>query len=383
MYWGLQYQYHDLRVQRRPRFAMVKEEVHQSPYFQPTKQRRVECSPYSESSYFRRAPSSAFGAAQSLGPLLLCMSGANEDCFTTYKEGCAACVKSSLQHFACCSVFNKEWESYDGEPSEATCDAVPPPCCWRQANRRLQYSVRHLCQHRCFMRAYAPYRAWWSLRKALIREQTDGSVDKMLAGWRCILLPLSRNHNLAELVLPRIAFLKDGEAFFTEREVLKHLREQGLLRSPDEFTTSNPLRQSICRKQLRPKAINFDFPEKVGQASRSPVEVSVVQVACSKSKSDMVSSPYGLLEELFADDPWRLLLSTIFLNRTSRVQVDSILYAFLKEWPSASAVVQADVERMSSLIQPMGMRHRRSCWDYSFFQRLLEFTFFWKDSEEQ
>lgn len=73
-----------------------------------------------------------------------------------------------------------------------------------------------------------------------------------------------------------------------------------------------------------------------------------------------VNTPMGLLEELFSDDPWRLLISTIFLNRTSRVQVDVILFHFLQEWPSAAAAVKADPEVMAELIQPLGMKNRRA-----------------------
>ena len=51
-------------------------------------------------------------------------------------------------------------------------------------------------------------------------------------------------------------------------------------------------------------------------------------------------SPLGLLEELYCDDdPWQLLIATIFLNRTRRIQVDRVLYEFFTRWPSARSIV--------------------------------------------
>lgn len=73
-----------------------------------------------------------------------------------------------------------------------------------------------------------------------------------------------------------------------------------------------------------------------------------------------VTSPFGLLEELFHDDPWRLLISTIFLNRTSRVQVDMVLHAFFARWPSPESVVDAQWDDISKIIAPLGIRHRRA-----------------------
>ena len=44
-------------------------------------------------------------------------------------------------------------------------------------------------------------------------------------------------------------------------------------------------------------------------------------------------SPFGLLEELFLDDPWKLLVSTICLNVTTRQQVDKVIHIYLQRWP--------------------------------------------------
>lgn len=112
-------------------------------------------------------------------------------------------------------------------------------------------------------------------------------------------------------------------------------------------------------------------------------------------RSANVASPLGLLEELFTDDPWRLLLSTIFLNRTQRKQVDAILYDFLQLWPTPESLIfesnghivgctdhsisantnsknneQKLESSIANLVSPMGMTNRRArgilqfCRDY-------------------
>jgi hypothetical protein len=80
----------------------------------------------------------------------------------------------------------------------------------------------------------------------------------------------------------------------------------------------------------------------------------------SISGNGNVSSPFGLLEELFGNDPWRLFLSAILLNRTSRVQVDTIMLDFLAEWPSADAAAGADAARMCVVVRALGIRYRRA-----------------------
>lgn len=104
------------------------------------------------------------------------------------------------------------------------------------------------------------------------------------------------------------------------------------------------------------------------------------QTTLSSQKSDVVemdtskrflASPLGLLEELFGDDPWRLLLSTILLNRTRRNQVDGVLSQLLDRWPTPHALIEmargqekdADdmmLDELINLIAPLGIKNRRA-----------------------
>jgi hypothetical protein len=80
----------------------------------------------------------------------------------------------------------------------------------------------------------------------------------------------------------------------------------------------------------------------------------------------------GMLEELFSDHPWKLLLSTILLNRTRRIQVDLCMHLFLERWPTAEAVTVADIEEISTVIAPLGIRYRRARGLVRFCQEYLK-----------
>jgi len=111
----------------------------------------------------------------------------------------------------------------------------------------------------------------------------------------------------------------------------------------------------LLRENQSPKVVGRSCPSK----RRLFVEEDSPEshwLMCSK---ESVDSPLGLLEELFSD-PWRLLISTIFLNRTSRVQVDAVLYQFLIKWPTPAAAADAIVEEMALVIKPLGLRNRRA-----------------------
>jgi hypothetical protein len=71
-------------------------------------------------------------------------------------------------------------------------------------------------------------------------------------------------------------------------------------------------------------------------------------------------SPFGFLEELFVENPFQLLLSTILLNRTTRIQVDPVLYEFLQHWPTPESLFQAELDSLIQVVRPLGMGYRRA-----------------------
>ena len=204
---------------------------------------------------------------------------------------------------------------------------------------RIISSVRHLCPHACYLRAFAPVREWHYLRKAIL-EYSNDSPELFLKGWQCRLMPKT---SIGPSV--KVCFCSpDGGVHTSKVTVLRKLGiiDKGVVfrnRVGDDLVTSRQPR----KRKAPSENINYVRPEK-----RNFELIAIVD------------SPFGLLEELFHDNPWRLLLSTILLNRTTRVQVDVVLFEFLTKWPKPESVVDAKWEDISSVIRPLGIRHRRA-----------------------
>jgi hypothetical protein len=60
------------------------------------------------------------------------------------------------------------------------------------------------------------------------------------------------------------------------------------------------------------------------------------------------------------------------LNRTTRLQVDVVLYEFLQKWPDATTASNATETDIATVIRPMGMRHRRARGIIRFSKEWLE-----------
>jgi methyl-CpG-binding domain protein 4 len=71
-------------------------------------------------------------------------------------------------------------------------------------------------------------------------------------------------------------------------------------------------------------------------------------------------SPYNLLQEIYHPDEWKILVCCMFLNQTTRLQVDRIRDEFFNRWPNARAASQADPIEMSHVIKPLGLYNKRS-----------------------
>lgn len=97
-------------------------------------------------------------------------------------------------------------------------------------------------------------------------------------------------------------------------------------------------------------------------------------------------SPFNLVQETLFHDPWKLLVATVFLNKTSgRIQHTHIiiqdvalnfaeawhlfntgkmaipvLWQFFERYPSAEVTRQADWKPMSELMKPLGLYELRA-----------------------
>ncbi|KAK8743220.1 hypothetical protein OTU49_001314 [Cherax quadricarinatus] len=73
-------------------------------------------------------------------------------------------------------------------------------------------------------------------------------------------------------------------------------------------------------------------------------------------------SPFNLFQESLYHDPWKLLIGTIFLNRTTGEEAlgKNILWQFLERWPTPNDTVMASWEEIANLIQPLGLHEKRA-----------------------
>ncbi|GFS02244.1 methyl-CpG-binding domain protein 4 [Elysia marginata] len=72
-------------------------------------------------------------------------------------------------------------------------------------------------------------------------------------------------------------------------------------------------------------------------------------------------SPFFLVQESLFHDPWKLLVATIFLNKTSAGrQAIPTLWKFLNHWPTPEHASQGDEEEMAEVLFPIGLNYTRA-----------------------
>lgn len=71
-------------------------------------------------------------------------------------------------------------------------------------------------------------------------------------------------------------------------------------------------------------------------------------------------SPYNLIQETLFHDPWKLLLGTIFLNKTCAKLAIPVMWKFLELYPSPQAVCNSKVHDISNLLRPLGLHCLRA-----------------------
>lgn len=79
-----------------------------------------------------------------------------------------------------------------------------------------------------------------------------------------------------------------------------------------------------------------------------------------------------MLQEVYADDPWRLIVSCILLNQTTRRQVDRVRGILFAMWPTPEAMTKADLEQLATVLHPLGFQNRRAEKLKALSQRWIE-----------
>lgn len=69
---------------------------------------------------------------------------------------------------------------------------------------------------------------------------------------------------------------------------------------------------------------------------------------------------FGLIQERLADDPFRLLIATVFLNRTRGGVAIPVLYRVFERYPTVDALAAADFDELVAMIRCLGFQRSRA-----------------------
>ncbi|CAM9459280.1 unnamed protein product, partial [Hapterophycus canaliculatus] len=227
------------------------------------------------------------------------------------------------------------------------------------------FGVRHICTELCYLRAYEPARKWHALRIAVARA---GASTKVLSGWSV------RMDGGAEAGHSwRIDYVSpDGSVFPSAKPVLVAL---GLTQSGVADRSTSP--SSVRRKRRTSTALPQTVV--VSEIPNCSPDGPAYLMKNPRART-FPPSPFGLIEELLTDDPWKLLIGCIMLNQTTRSQMDPVLVRFLEKFPSAEVAAAATIEEMTHVVAPLGLQERRPIAIIRFSQEYLSKS--WKKPEE-
>ncbi|XP_029390932.1 methyl-CpG-binding domain protein 4 isoform X2 [Mus pahari] len=120
------------------------------------------------------------------------------------------------------------------------------------------------------------------------------------------------------------------------------------------FTSETFQEDSIPRTQVEKRKTSLYFSSKYNKEALSPPRRKAFK------KWTPPRSPFNLVQEILFHDPWKLLIATIFLNRTSGKMAIPVLWEFLEKYPSAEVARTADWRDVSELLKPLGLYDLRA-----------------------
>ncbi|XP_074406365.1 methyl-CpG-binding domain protein 4 isoform X1 [Zonotrichia albicollis] len=115
-----------------------------------------------------------------------------------------------------------------------------------------------------------------------------------------------------------------------------------------------PPEESVPRTQAERRKTSPYFSSKYSKEALSPPRRKALR------KWTPPRSPFNLIQETLFHDPWKLLIATIFLNKTSGKMAIPVLWEFLRKYPSPEVARAADWKEMSELLKPLGLYELRA-----------------------
>lgn len=67
-----------------------------------------------------------------------------------------------------------------------------------------------------------------------------------------------------------------------------------------------------------------------------------------------------MIQEIYRNEPWKMLIGCIMLNQTSNKQVRPVIKEFFEKWPNPISVLKAKTEDMVAVLRPLGFYNVRA-----------------------
>ena len=158
---------------------------------------------------------------------------------------------------------------------------------------------------------------------------------------------ISEATNTAEMFQKKMV-VEQVEVGFTLLEFVKfYLRRICRVTEPDLVQPAPATKQRLVRSKYFKKSLS----------TRN--NVPRIGLTC-KPKWIPPKSPFDLIQEKLYPHPWKLLVATIFLNKTNNKVSLPILSKFFSLWPSPQSASLADPDQVADLLQPMGLHNLRA-----------------------
>jgi methyl-CpG-binding domain protein 4 len=69
---------------------------------------------------------------------------------------------------------------------------------------------------------------------------------------------------------------------------------------------------------------------------------------------------FGLIQERYWPDEWKMLVCCLCLNLTTRKQMEPVVARLFERWPTAQDMASADSAELSEMTVSLGMQHKRA-----------------------
>lgn len=69
---------------------------------------------------------------------------------------------------------------------------------------------------------------------------------------------------------------------------------------------------------------------------------------------------FGLIQERYWPDAWKILVCCLCLNLTTRKQMEPVVDVLFKRWPTAKDLASAPDDELEEMIKTLGMQKKRT-----------------------